>query len=239
MITTVSSLVEKMQKSGRYRPVCEDEYRRLQREASARLEQKEQAEYKPDYKRIGMTELEMSLTWDYVKPNLSDGMKAVQAVRPAYARGFGMVFLWGAWGQAKTLVGKILTATAFRDGKTAAYANMLAVLDDIRLAFDNDEHKTTELIRRMDWWVGRDVLFIDEIDKTNTTPWASERIFELIDRRYQRAIREEALTVIASNKSDGALDGYVRSRLHDNRVGRIVELSGPDARKVMPNGHLF
>jgi DNA replication protein DnaC len=110
------------------------------------------------------------------------------------------------------------------------------MLDDIRLAFDSDEHKTTELIRRMEWWSNRDVLFLDELDKSNDTPWAQERMFQLLDQRYQRAVREEALTVIASNKSTDALDGYLKSRLYDVRVGQVVYLNGTDARKVMPNG---
>lgn len=194
---------------------------------------------KPDYSRIGLKEDELSLDWSAIKPNISDGQKAVEAVRPAYIQGHGMVFLWGTYGQAKTLVGKVLTATAFRDGKRAAYANVSAVLDDIRLAFDEPEHKTTELLRRMEYWTSRDVLFLDELDKSNGTPWAQERIFQLLDQRYTRAIRREALTVLASNSSDGSLDGYLKSRLNDRRLGPVVYLNGSDGREVMPDQWRF
>jgi DNA replication protein DnaC len=197
------------------------------------------AQSKPDYSRMGLKDDELTLEWEAVRPGVSDGQKAVDAVRPKYMQGHGMIFLWGTYGQAKTLVGKVLTATAFRDGKRAAYANISSVLDDIRLAFDSPEHKTTELLRRMDWWISRDVLFLDEIDKSNDTPWAQERMFQLLDQRYTRAIREEALTVIASNKSDAALDGYLRSRLQDRRLGPVVYLNGSDGRKVMPEGYRF
>lgn len=239
MNTTVSELVQKMKVSGRYRPIDGNEYDRLKLEQSAKLAAQEAANYRPDYFRIGITEAESSLTWEAVKPNVSDGMKALQAVKPAYERGYGMVFLWGTYGQAKTLIGKILTATAFRDGKRAVYANVSSVLDDIRRAFDEREHKTTELLRRMDYWIERDVLFLDELDKSNNTEWAQERMFQLLDQRYMRAIREQSLTVIASNKSDDALDGYLKSRLQDRRVGPVVPLNGPDARKVMPEGYKF
>ena len=188
---------------------------------------------------IGLHESELSLTWDAVKPDISDGMKAVNAVKPAYERGWGMIFLWGTYGQAKTLIGKILTATAFRDGKSAVYANVLNALDNIRLAFDEQEHKTTELLRRMDYWISRDVLFLDELDKVNSTSWAQERMFELLDRRYVRAIREEAFTVISSNRSDAALDGYLKSRLNDKRLGPVVRLNGIDGRTVMPEHYKF
>jgi hypothetical protein len=194
---------------------------------------------KPDYARLGLREDELDLRWDAVHKGTSDGPKAVKAVRAAYERGWGMVFLWGAFGQAKTLVGKILTATALRDGKRSAYANVATVLDDIRLAFDEREHKTTELLRRIDWWSGRDVLFLDELDKINGTDWAQERLFQLLDRCYTRAVREQALTVIASNRSDGELDGYLGSRLRDRRLGPVVHLNGPDGRRVVPDHWKF
>jgi DNA replication protein DnaC len=192
-----------------------------------------------DWSRIGIREDEAEMNWGYVKPGISDGIEAVKAIKPAYERGWGMIFLWGSYGQAKTLVGKILTATARRDGKQSAYANMSSVLDDIRLAFDERENKTTELLRRIEWWNQRDVLFIDEMDKCNDTPWAQERVFQLLDQRYMRAIREEALTVIASNRSDDELDGYLKSRLRDRRLGPVVYLNGNDARAVMPEQYKF
>jgi DNA replication protein DnaC len=193
---------------------------------------------KPDLSRIGLLEDEMSMTWDMIKPDISDGIKAVRAIRPKYDQGYGMIYLYGAWGQGKTLIGKILTATARRDHNSAAYANMTAVLDDIRLSFDKDD-QNTELLRRMAFWTKLDVLFIDELDKCNPTAWARDRMFQLLDQRYARAIREEALTVIASNVTDGELDGYLQSRLNDNRIGPVVYLNGPDARRVMPSQYKF
>lgn len=234
-----AKLKEKLRSSDHYRPITDEEYRELQRRQNELMLEREKQGRRVDYARIGIRENELSMSWDLVKPEISDGPKAMEAVRPAYERGFGMVFLWGTYGQAKTLIGKILVATALRDGLRPAYANMAAVLDDIRLAFDEPEHKTTELIRRMDWWSGRDVLFLDELDKTNGTDWARERMFQLLDQRYTRAIREEALTVIASNQSDAALDGYLKSRLQDHRLGPVVHLSGKDGRKVMPAGYSF
>jgi DNA replication protein DnaC len=232
-------LREKIHASDRYVPISDDEYNRLKLEQMVKVIQRQQEAYKPDYSRIGIREDEAGMDWSLIKPGISDGIKALEAVRPVYELGYGMVFLWGSYGQAKTLIGKILTATAMRDRKRAAYANVSAVLDDIRLAFDSQENKTTELLRRIDWWISRDVLFLDELDKSNDTPWAKERLFQLLDRRYQRAIREEALTVLASNGSDDALDGYLKSRLNDRRLGPVVFLNGNDGRAVMPEGVRF
>lgn len=212
-----------------------EEYRAAQQAQLQKLNEQEQRQTVIDYARLGLREQDLQLDWNFIKRGGSDGYKALQTVKEAYDRGWGMVFLWGTYGQAKTLIGKIMTVQAFHAGKKAAYANMSTVLDDIRLAYDEEEHKTTELIRRMDWWLQRDVLFIDEIDRCNSTPWALERMFQLIDGRYVKAIREEGLTVMASNKGTNELDGYIKSRLADRRLGPIVYLNGPDGRASVPD----
>jgi DNA replication protein DnaC len=226
-------LEEKIKASGRP-TMTHEEYLVAQAEQFKRAMDIEKQTFKFDPLSIGLCDDEMSLKWDAVKPGYSDGIKAVEVVKPALKKGFGLIYLWGSYGQAKTLIGKILIAQAHAIGKKAAYANIVKVLDDIRLAYDERENKTTELLRRIQWWVNRDVLFIDELDKANETDWARERIFQLLDSRYTRAIREESLTVIASNGSDRELDGYLKSRLQDCRVGPIVHLEGADGRLVMP-----
>lgn len=185
---------------------------------------------------IGLREDELALTWSDVRPGYSDGDQAVKVVREAFDRGHGLIFLWGNFGQGKTLIGKILVARAHAAGRRAAYSLFLEAIDDIRRAFDEPERKTTALLDKIDWWTGRDVLFLDEFDKSNDTAWVQERKFQIVDRCYQRAIREEALTVIASNQGDDAVDGYIRSRLSDRRIGPVLHLNGTDGRLMMPDG---
>lgn len=83
-----------------------------------------------------------------------------------------------------------------------------------------------------------DVLAIDELDKVGQTDWAKEQIFQLLDLLYQRAIRQEALTIIAANyQSSDELSGYLKSRIEDNRFasnGYLLHLKGADGRKSMP-----
>lgn len=231
-----SELLAKIRSSPRYKPVTDQEFDEWVANNHEAVLRREAEAYQPDYDRIGILESDLSLIWSDIKKGYSDGDKAVGVVQEAFERGHGMIFMYGNYGQAKTLIGKILTVQAFKAGKRCAYANLAGVLDNVRLSFDEQELKTTELLRRMNWWMDRDVLFLDELDKVNNTPWASERIFQLLDARYMRAIREEALTVIVSNQSEGTLDGYIKSRLQDRRLGPILHLNGPDARQIMPNG---
>lgn len=238
MILNGKALKEKIQDSGTPTVSSEEEYERLKAAQWQLSYAKEDNAVRRNWQRIGILESEAGLQWNAIKPGISDGTKARDAVKPAYEKGYGIVFLYGAWGQGKTLTGKILTATAIRNGKSAAYANVSDVLANIRQAFDA-EHQSTELVRRMEWWTDQEVLFLDELDKANQTPWAQEQLFQLLDKRYQKAVRQEALTVIASNSSTEELDGYLKSRIHDQRVGTVVRLDGADAREVMPEGIKF
>ena len=189
--------------------------------------------------RIGLTADELhNLSWSMVRKGVNQADRACEVTQRAYTSGHGLVFLYGGFGQGKSLVLKIAVATALKEGRRAAYANLAGVLDDIRIAYDERENKMTELVRRMEWWTSLDVLAIDELDKVGQTDWARERIFQLLDARYQCAIRQEALTVIAANyQSPDELSGYLKSRIEDNRFtanGYVVYLKGADGRKSMP-----
>ena len=189
--------------------------------------------------RIGLTADELrNLSWSMVRKGVNQADRACEVTQRAYMSGHGLVFLYGGFGQGKSLVLKIAVATALNEGRRAAYANLAGVLDDIRIAYDERENKMTELVRRMEWWTSLDVLAIDELDKVGQTDWARERIFQLLDARYQSAIRQEALTVIAANyQSPDELSGYLKSRIEDNRFtanGYVVYLKGADGRKSMP-----
>ena len=189
--------------------------------------------------RIGLTIDEVhNLSWDMVQQGINQADQACKITQRAYLAGHGLVFLYGGFGQGKSLVLKIAVAAALKAGKRAAYANLAGVLDDIRIAYDERENKMTELVRRMDWWASLDVLAIDELDKVGQTEWARERIFQLLDARYQGAVRQESLTVIAANhRSLDELSGYLRSRIEDNRFtanGYVLNLRGADGRRGMP-----
>lgn len=179
-----------------------------------------------------------NLTWENVKPGISSGDSAISFVRAFYGQEYGMVYLGGAPGQAKTLILKIVVAIATRAGKRARYIDLRDVLQNLRASFERDYHRD-EFSARMQDWIDIPVLALDEIDKCNETPWAREQIFYLMDKRYQGAVREHTLTILAGNQVGDEMAEYIRSRLKDNR-GAFIELpEGPDARRVMSAGNRY
>ena len=185
----------------------------------------------------------MQLDWKMVKPGFSDGIKARDAILKTYQHGSGLVFVFGNFGQAKTLSMKIAVAVALREGKRARYAKLTNVLDDIRTAYDEKERKMQALLDKIAEWRDLDLLALDEMDKAQESDWARDRIFNLIDDRYQLAVREEAITLMAGNYHGvDEVSGYLRSRIEDNRFsafGSVVYVNGADGRKSIPSGWRF
>ena len=72
------------------------------------------------------------------------------------------------------------------------------------------------------------VLAIDEIDRVNMTPWATETMFRLLNGRY--SAQDRMLTILATNKAPAELPEqlqYLSSRMQE---GIVVEISGVDVR---------
>ena len=181
--------------------------------------------------RIGVTAEELrTLSWQSLgAPTVAHNY--ISHLRALYQRGWGMATLLGSCGTGKTTILKIFAVTAIVDGHRAAYANVSRVLDDIRRAYDT-EQAMSELIERTEWWANLDVLCLDEMDKPNLTSWAEERLFVLLDRRYELAVDGKALTVIAANyETTDPFPPYLRSRLEDELFeGYIINLSDRDVR---------
>lgn len=73
------------------------------------------------------------------------------------------------------------------------------------------------------------VLALDEFDRWSPTPWAQEKFFELIERRYRAGTQQ--LTCFATNAELADLPQYVTSRILDRR-GQYFRLGGPDWRQL-------
>lgn len=181
------------------------------------------------------SELEQ-LDWDYILP-MGLAPQAAAQVKQVLDRGWGMVYLYGNHGQAKSLILKISIAWALRSGRLAAYANMADVIAHLQRAFDQD-NPNSESENRLEWWQTLPILALDEFDRINPTKWATSAQFRLIDQRYVQAIRQESVTLVASNQAPENLDSYYRSRFSDGRF-IALPLYAQDARPYMTGQDKF
>lgn len=191
----------------------------------------------PSASRIGITRREAeALNWSAVKAvrGVTGLHDAVEAVRTTLKRGYGWVYLYGAYGIGKTLILQIATAEALRAGKEASYTRMDLILRHLRDTFDPKAGDSES--ERLQWWSTVDALMIDELDKIKATEYANERRFSLLDDRYMAACREQSLTIIASNEPPASLPGWLADRVMDGRF-YAVEITGPSQRPGMEYGN--
>lgn len=75
----------------------------------------------------------------------------------------------------------------------------------------------------------RDVglLVLDDLGTENTTPWAREKLYQIINHRYN----DRSPTVITSNQDVRMLDERVASRILDSQLTKVVEFDAEDYRR--------
>jgi len=181
--------------------------------------------------KLGVFEDERNLSWQSIVDN-NNVMKAVEVVRKTLKDGYGWVYLWGNYGLAKTLILKIAVVETIKTKIIpSAYVRMAEIIENVRQSFDSED-PSEEAQRRLDFWVDLPVLAIDEFDVVRETPYANEKKFLLMDKRYESACRMKNVTLMASNQPPENYDGYLSDRILDGRF-KVIKLTGKSARGMM------
>ncbi|MDQ3413052.1 MAG: ATP-binding protein, partial [Chloroflexota bacterium] len=71
------------------------------------------------------------------------------------------------------------------------------------------------------------LLILDDLGTENTTPWAREKLYQLINHRYN----ERLPTIITSNQEHKLIDERILSRLLDTHLTRDIKLDALDYRR--------
>jgi DNA replication protein DnaC len=139
-----------------------------------------------------------------------------------------LFYLWGGYGNGKTLLLKALVNEFNQSGRVAVYTKFSRLLWYMRQVFGPDGDRE-DYLDRYERLKQVKVLAIDELDKASLTPFAQEFQFDILDDRYERGLRGDCCTIFASNSPPGELPGYLQSRVEDGRC-LVVENRGKDLR---------
>lgn len=129
----------------------------------------------------------------------------------------GWLVLVGPSGCGKTHLAVAVASHRIDAGDTAIVQTVSTILDQLRHSFDpsNDQSYMDcfEEMQRVD------LLVIDDLGTQNDTGWAREKLFQLLNYRYNALLP----TVITSNGLD-QVDFRLKSRLSDRRIVRMVNM---------------
>ena len=129
----------------------------------------------------------------------------------------GWLVLSGRCGCGKThLAVAIANAQLARSEQTVMFTVVPDLLDHLRATFD--PAKGVDYDKVFSEFRTAFLLVLDDLGTENTTPWAKEKLFQIINHRYN----ERLPTVITTNRPFSEIDERIVSRMLDRSLSQTV-----------------
>lgn len=135
----------------------------------------------------------------------------------------GWLLLQGEYGCGKTHLAAAIANFTASLGVQTLFLTVPDLLDQLRFAYSDPEatfEQRFEEIRTVR------LLILDDFGTQNATPWAQEKLFQIINHRYINHLP----LVITTNLSLGEIEGRIRSRLQDPEMVTRAVILAPDHR---------
>ncbi len=135
------------------------------------------------------------------------------------------LFLYGTVGTGKTRLAAAIGNYRVEHGQPAVFMVVPELLDHLRAAYSpNSEIGYDELFESLK---NTPLLILDELGMDTATPWAREKLYQLINHRYNLRLP----TVITMNMpSDRPIDERLWSRINDVNLTTVCEVNADDFR---------
>ncbi|MCH7483698.1 MAG: ATP-binding protein [Chloroflexi bacterium] len=150
--------------------------------------------------------------------------KAVAAAHAFVETPSGWLVLTGPSGCGKTHLSAAIAGGCIANGQAALFMVVPDLLDHLRAAYQpGSEVSYDELFEMVR---NAPVLVLDDLGVQSATPWAEEKLFQLINHRYSA----QTPTVITTNLDPAAFDARIQTRLTDVALSQVHYLeSGTDS----------
>jgi DNA replication protein DnaC len=205
--------------------------------------------------RSGLSEAQQACTLDSFYPYLPGVQMAFEMVT-AYVKAFSAlslpqqsqkgngrepvltdlnwVVLIGPVGTGKTHLALAMANAAIAAEIVAFFATVPDLLDHLRATFSPDATITYDTL--FDQTRTAEFLVLDDLGTQRSSPWAEEKLFQLIDYRY----RHRLPTIITINSHAWQqVDLRLLSRLRDHRLAHVISMNeARDYRSYQQNDHM-
>ncbi len=156
-----------------------------------------------------------------VRMSLQD---ALHVAREFAADPKGWLLITGHYGCGKTHLAAAIANARIERSPSVLFVVVPDLLDYLRSAYAPDSTITYderfEQVRRIE------LLILDDLGTQNTTPWAAEKLYQILNYRYNAGLP----TVITTNQNLDDMDPRLSSRLRDQALVRTIPIYAPDAR---------
>jgi DNA replication protein DnaC len=136
----------------------------------------------------------------------------------------GWLVFQGVNGCGKTHLAAAIVNYRYEARKPALFIVVPEFLDHLRKTF-NPESKVSydQLFEAVKTSA---LLVLDDFGEQSTTPWAQEKLYQVINSRYNARLA----TVITTSSSLDEIEPRISSRLVDPRISMVINITAPDYR---------
>ncbi len=197
---------------------CQQEERR--RRNLRRLQRLSQLGYLAD-----KTFATFSLRRDQLSPAQVESLRqAMEAAQRFAENPQGWLLLIGGVGCGKTHLAAAIANARLARGEPVLFVVVPDLLDHLRATFHPESDVTYD--QRFEDVRTAPVLILDDLGAESATPWALEKLYQIINYRYTARLP----TVFTTNASLDAFEPRVRSRLLDESLTTVCYITAPDYR---------
>ncbi|MGE5249888.1 MAG: ATP-binding protein [Bacteroidota bacterium] len=136
----------------------------------------------------------------------------------------GWLLLEGPYGCGKTHLAAAIANQAVNRGVPTLFITVPDLLDSLRFTYSDPE---TSFEQRFEDIRNASFLAMDDFGTQNATPWAQEKLFQIMNYRYINKLP----TVVTTNLILDEIESRIRSRLQDTGFVRYVRILAPDYRR--------
>ncbi|OGO04558.1 MAG: hypothetical protein A2Y73_04980 [Chloroflexi bacterium RBG_13_56_8] len=161
----------------------------------------------------------------YGSREVSEALRdALETAREYAVRPSGWLVFTGAYGCGKTHLAAAIANYRVEQGLPVLFVVVPDLLDYLRAAYAPNSpvgyDERFEQVRNVP------LLILDDLGTQHATPWAAEKLYQILNYRYNA----ELPTIITTNQSLDAMDPRLASRLRDKELVHTIPIYAPDRR---------
>ena len=139
----------------------------------------------------------------------------------------GFIVFTGEYGCGKTHLAAAIANAICQRGGSAMLVVVPDLLDHLRATFAPGSTITYD--QRFDETRSAPILVLDDLGTENATPWAREKLFQIIDYRYVAK-----LPMVITIHRGAEIDPRIQTRIFDLQRSKINEIQAPSYRQTHP-----
>ena len=137
----------------------------------------------------------------------------------------GWLILKGGYGCGKTHLAAAISNYRIANGQPVLFVVVPDLLDHLRATYAPTSQVSFD--KRFEEVREAPLLILDDLGTQSSTPWAQEKLYQILNYRYNARLP----TVVTTNRELEEIDLRLRSRLVDPDLAEIVTILAPDFRQ--------